>query len=198
MVAICTNVNLCSITLTVHVYRCSPLNSSHGCFALAGRNTQSAYPQVLFGDTTQQQSARTVELALQLLTSTKETDAPGCNSLLTHSICIVSRPPCNEETGLLLPVCPDSCRAYNRLIADDTCDDIITVTSDLNESPITPTLEGLNQVLAQLDCSSVETYYFYENVSTFVDRFNCTEIFSIDEQGKIPSTLIILYSIHNA
>lgn len=162
-----------------YVCRCSPLRSSHGCFSLAGRNSPYAYSQVLLGETLAS-SVQAVEHSLQLLDSL---DDPACKAMLEHAICVVSRPPCNNQTSYLLPICPRSCMAYNRLRDENRCSNISLVES-ANELLDVSALQVLDQVLEHLNCSDVETYYFYENVSMIVDE-NCTDFFSQDQKGKI-------------
>ncbi len=104
-------------------------------------------------------SERATEIGIQLLELTLE---PACKTLMEHLFCLVSRPPCGNLTGGLLPICPDSCLAYNRLLIEGTCEEGIVGLS--NRSLI----GALNNLVADIDCFDVSTYYNYDNLSSLV------------------------------
>ncbi len=167
------------------ICRCTPIeDQNHICFDLDAKNNTFSYPhQVLPGGTTL--PSENIVTAITFL----QNPNPLCITPFRHIICLFPNPPCSNETNLLLPICPDSCLAFNRLIQEKRCEpELLGIERGL----VTAGMQSGEQsffivlgILAQFDCRNVNTYYFYgANVTSFLDPEQCTHIQTPNEIGK--------------
>lgn len=104
-----------------------------------------------------------------------------CVNPIRHFSCIVTSPPCDIGSGLPLRICPESCLAYNMLMATTTYDDFnrrIEALTDL------VSLIPLRTLYLQFDCKNTDTYFFDYDDVMFSDQ-NCTNLFSAEFQGLL-------------
>ena len=101
-----------------------------------------------------------------------------------HIICLAATPPCTNVTDLLLPVCSDSCSAFNRLIEEGKCDTILQsaelflLSSDLPEGQ-----RIFINLLTEFNCKNVSTYYFFERLDSLIDSERCTDLLTPQQTG---------------
>lgn len=105
--------------------------------------------------------------------------SPECCDLAFHSACIAAAPPCNQVTGLRLPMCRDNCRLYQQIRNQRLCQSLDTlialIASDDSEETV---------IIAELyeheDCTNLSP--FFGNQTT--DPNHCTNFFSSTSEGK--------------
>ena len=148
---------------------------------IPSRNSNYRYPQLLPEDA--ELSGNSVRLGFLFVQSANPPADPDCASAIYHIMCLAARPPCDNSTDLLLPICPDSCLAYNRIIEEGKCASLFeygqTLISSSQGIDILPVLLDL---LLSIDCFNLSSYYFYNE--TYVGQNNqCTDLFSVEDKG---------------
>ncbi len=108
---------------------------------------------------------------------------PNCETAFMHVFCLAGIPPCSNRTNLLLPVCEDSCSAFNRLVEQGNCDSIIETAEQFLFAPTTlEVFRPVFKLLTDFDCRNSSTYYF-SNEET-LDSEMCTGLLSRQQTGK--------------
>ena len=89
-------------------------------------------------------------------------------------------------SGLLLPICSDSCLAFTRIVEEGGCDSLYQYGRELLQSPafLEGTTFNVLNLLLQLDCTNTSTYIFYDDLETVVDPSHCTDLYTASEKGK--------------
>ena len=102
-----------------------------------------------------------------------------CYKFAVHLLCLVAAPPCNPNTSALLPLCPETCQAYDKLISSGLCDRFL---SDLFErSSEESTRVMLSYILRSFNCS-----YPDNTADIFGNSLSlCTSLFSSETEGMI-------------
>ncbi len=160
--------------------RCTPLSDRHRCYSLPARNTFSRFPNELPGGTSI--SSSSVETSFAFL-QVGPPD-PNCEAAFMHIICLASQPPCSNTTDLLLPVCPDSCLAFVRLLELGKCDLIIESSEQFLMSSTLEILQFLFVLLNEFDCRNASTYYFVDEVNFLLDSERCTDLMTPNQTRK--------------
>jgi hypothetical protein len=107
-----------------------------------------------------------------------EADFPNvCLDAVKHLSCLLTSPPCDEETGMPLKICKETCAAYNILMSGPTCDAFYDF---FGRSQLTA-FHTLRTVYVNFDCNNISTYFF--NDLTVFDSRRCTGLFSLENQG---------------
>ena len=109
---------------------------------------------------------------------------PNCETAFMHMFCLAALPPCNNATGLLLPICDDSCSAFNRLVEQRSCDSVIQSAEQFLFSPTNTIFQPVFRVVIEFDCRNVSTYYFLEDVQSHLDHEKCTDLLTPVQTGK--------------
>ena len=101
----------------------------------------------------------------------------ACVQPIQYFSCLITAPPCSNVSDLPLRICPESCLAFDMLMAGPTC-------NAFNNTLVTLDLESfvaLRDLYFQFDCMDTSTYS-YSGQNGF-DEERCTNIFSADVQG---------------
>ncbi len=175
-----------SYSKTQSLCRCTPLDEEHTCYPLTGRNTPDKYPQVLPGNVYFSESS----IASGFLFLRVPPPDPNCETAFQHVICLAATPPCNNVTDLLLPVCSDSCSAFNRLVEEGKCDSILQSSKIFLMSTGASVDKFSLELLTEFNCNNVSTYYFSSD--SLIDAERCTDLLTPQQTGIC---IIVLYSI---
>lgn len=185
--------------LTVHdysLYRCTSrgIEHNHICASLSARNSLYGYlPQQLSnGD-----FLSSNEIGTGFALFNQPPPDPNCASAYMHIFCLAALPPCSNTTDRLLPICHENCLAFNRLVAQGTCDSILESLETFQSSPATPVqLRPIFGLLNGFDCRNSSTYYFsHELNSSDLDSERCTGLFTLEQTGKWNVHLSLLYEL---
>ncbi len=103
-----------------------------------------------------------------------------CIQAAQHISCIFTSPPCDVETDLLLKICPESCMAFDKLMASSTC---TSFNEALVNNFIGIFLAFRNDYL-QFNCRNISTYS--DSGENGFDN-DCTNLFSANVQGQLNS-----------
>ncbi len=109
---------------------------------------------------------------------------PNCETAIQHLVCLVATPPCTNVTDLLLPVCSDSCSAFNRLVEERKCDSILRSTEEFLLSSGVPEAQLLLNLLVEFNCKNTSTYYYFNQVDSLLDSERCTDLLTHQQTGK--------------
>ena len=156
------------------------MNKTHSCYGLPGRNSLYQYPQLLPNGLTDHISSESVTEVFSILRTSNSSVDEACQSALRHATCILSSPPCANNTGLLLPVCTDSCLAYTRVLEEGGCDGVFGNLVQSADSQF----GDLFDLLFQFDCTNMSSYLFYDNPEMRVDSSHCTDLLPAAEKGE--------------
>ncbi len=162
--------------------RCTLVEEAHFCSTLPARNTVFTYPHQILPN-------NTIIPSESIVTSFSflpwETLNPLCETSFRHIICLYPRPPCSNETNLLLPICPESCLAFSRLIEEKRCDEELLAIAKAVNAAGTPAFIITLGILAQFQCQNVQTYYFLgDAVTSYLDPNRCTDLFTPNQTCK--------------
>lgn len=146
------------------------------CLSLDNRNTIHSYSRLALGSG----PSFTSEGSFFFLDNLRGSDFPEpCVEAIKHLSCIITDPPCNVRTDLPLKICEESCVAYNMLMSGPTCD---TFNEEVEQNFNLAVLVELRGIYLRFDCNDTTTYFF-ENDTVF-DTENCTNLFSVENQGR--------------
>ncbi|XP_064397080.1 receptor tyrosine-protein kinase erbB-2-like isoform X2 [Halichondria panicea] len=165
----------------VSTQSCTPLDEEHTCYPLTGRNTPDKYPQVLPGNVYFSESS----IASGFLFLRVPPPDPNCETAFQHVICLAATPPCNNVTDLLLPVCSDSCSAFNRLVEEGKCDSILQSSKIFLMSTGASVDKFSLELLTEFNCNNVSTYYFSSD--SLIDAERCTDLLTPQQTDSILS-----------
>ena len=168
----------CALVIIYHS-RCTPLDKDHACYPLTGRNSLDKYPQVLPDGVFITSVGITTAFAL-LRVPPPDTN---CETAFKHIICLAGIPPCTNVTDLLLPVCNDSCLAFNRLVEEGKCDSLFQSAEEFLLSSGLVEARLLYDLLTGFNCKNVSTYYFFERLDSLIDSERCTDLLTPQQTG---------------
>ncbi len=100
-----------------------------------------------------------------------------------HIICLAATPPCTNVTDLLLPVCSDSCLAFNRLVEEGKCDSIVQSAEQFLVLSGLPVAQSLLKLLMELNCNNASTYYYFNRLDSLIDSKRCTDLLTPQQTG---------------
>lgn len=131
-------------------------------------------------------SGETVEIAFDVIRSISPPPPPLCYDFIQHLLCYIAAPPCDPVSDLLLPICNDSCRAYNLLVSNNEC---LEFNNNLLRFIQSATLFNFDvQVVYEFyenfDCANTSTYYFMDNNGAEFAQEVCTSVFTPILKGK--------------
>ncbi len=109
---------------------------------------------------------------------------PNCETAFMHVFCLAADPPCNNATDLLLPICEDSCSAFNRLVEQRSCDSVYQNAEPFLLTPSDSFFQSFFRALIEFDCRNVSTYYFLEDAQSQLDHEKCTDLLTPAQTGK--------------
>ena len=107
-------------------------------------------------------------------------------------MCLVAVPPCDPETGLPMPVCNESCMAYEKLLGVDYCQDMDNNIRRIQQTSTFPDLRVIVDKYFKIDCYNSSTYIFEPTVTVFSAQ-SCTDLFTSNNLGI--STVLFFASI---
>lgn len=110
--------------------------------------------------------------------------AQECIDILSHLLCTQSSPPCNPDSGLLMLICEDDCRLYNRVKEQGFCSEI-----DERARALLSHFMLAVELFKNFDCFDPTTYY-HMNV-TNPDPDICTGLFSPEVRGELYNKYIV-------
>lgn len=161
--------------------RCVPVETDHTCHLSPDVNSMYQFPQniptIFF-------SSRSVKIAFTFLITLLPPD--DCSVAFQRITCIGATPPCNPESGLLLPICPSSCNAYSRLSIEGICDEVFEFARQIQEQSNLEDFQFFLELLLNFDCYNRSTYSFYGDEE--VDPNHCIEVFRPGQAGKFPQS----------
>ena len=105
---------------------------------------------------------------------------PACLELILHIICLIARPPCNETTDLLLPLCPQTCNAYEKLLFTGLCDDFLASIINLLEPN-----SWYSRYLIVINCSDPAPLIQNAPSEGCESSSSCTNLFNPETEGII-------------
>ncbi|XP_064397081.1 tyrosine-protein kinase Mer-like [Halichondria panicea] len=162
---------------------CTPLHEDHVCYSLTARNTLNKYPQVLPGNVSLSSIAVTTGFSLLRVPPPD----PNWETAFQHIICLAATPPCTNVTDLLLPVCSDSCLAFNRLVEEGKCDSIVQSAEQFLVLSGLPVAQSLLKLLMELNCNNASTYYYFDRLDSLIDSKRCTDLLTPQQTDSILS-----------
>ncbi len=109
---------------------------------------------------------------------------PNCETAIKHIICLAATPPCTNVTDLLLPVCSDSCSAFNRLVEEGKCNSILESIEEFLLSSALPEAQLLFNLLAEFNCKNASTYYYFDRVDSRIDSERCTDLLTPQQKSN--------------
>ena len=153
------------------------------CSNLLGRNSDHVAPtnihfETPFDNRSLDYSSFTLKLILEQTQS-----PPACYEYVIHLLCLLVAPPCNSNTSTPMPLCLETCRAYDRLISTGLCDNFISGIAEHFEGSSFEFREILPYFNA-FNCSKPSTCG--SSLSP------CTNLFSFETQGISVCLLIKL------
>ena len=171
------------ISFPHHIHtRCTPLDVSHPCFQLPGRNTLFTYPQ--YSDN---QTMEITLMDIQFMVDNINRFAdliyinPYCATALKHLICLRAAPPCGyNSTDDLLPICAESCLAYALLEIHGNCK---ILYNQLHNGFDVPSID-LAGIINMFECSNPSSYYHFDNLSLIPDPQGCTDLLTEEQRGQ--------------
>ena len=169
--------------MCILLFRCFLVDPSQSCQGLPARNSLYQYPQRLPVDDRLTDDNVMVGFIV-LTTGISPPPDEYCVSALKHGLCIVTNPPCDNNTGLLLSICSDSCLAFTRILEEGGCDSVYQYGQELLPTFPPGTTANVLNLLIQFDCTNTSTYIFYDDLETVVDPNHCTGLFTTSEKGK--------------
>ena len=161
--------------------RCSFIDKSNPCSLLKGRNTFFTYPPSSDNGTVRI-SLQDVQIGfdyIDLVLANQEGDS-DCGTALKHIICLVAAPPCNFiPAAESLPVCPDSCIAYSRLLDIAKCDSLF----QLDPEQLSPNSTIIAKAMDGFECSNMSRNQ-YNGSDPILNSQDCTNLFSDEQKGQ--------------
>ena len=89
-------------------------------------------------------------------------DPPECVESLMYVFCLVVQPQCDENTGLPLNTCQESCEVYTWLLSSGQCEALREYLQGFASGSLLPTIPELLRVYANFNCTNRSTYYYGE------------------------------------
>lgn len=131
-------------------------------------------------------SGDTVEISSTVLDSFSPPPPSVCKDLLQHLLCYYAAPPCDPVSDLQLPICNDSCRAYDLLLASDMCLTFNNSLQDFIESSTVFEVQVVYELYANFSCANTSTYNFREGEGAELASRSgvCTSLFTPSLQGE--------------
>ncbi len=183
----------CFFSVAMHVYikvqchnlthdndcRCTPLDEDHACYPLKARHSLDRYPQVIPGGVSISSTAITTGFSLLQVPPPD----PNCETAFMHILCLAATPPCTNITDLLLPVCSDSCLAFNRLVEGGKCDSIIESAEQFLMLSGLLLAQIFSDLLTGFNCNNASTYYFFDRLDSLIDSGRCTDLLTPQQTG---------------
>ena len=161
---------------------CQPLEMINlPCLTLPDRRTNFSYPIFINEEIISEGNFVLLDLIVDTLGMGPP--PPPCRESYLYISCLVTAPPCSIDSDLPLKVCPESCQAFNMLMASSTCTSFNeNVFSQLDNGFATASFRNVYTILvnSQFNCSDTSPYVFSQNG---FDEDECTNIFSSDVQG---------------
>ncbi len=178
-VAVCVHKVQCHHYKVFNHFRCTPLDEDHACYPLTARNSLDSYPQVIPGDVSISSTAITTGFSLLKVPPPD----PNCETAFMHILCLAATPPCTNITDLLLPVCNDSCLAFNRLVEEGKCDSIIQSAEQFLMLSSLPEAQIFLDLLTGFNCNNASTYYYFDRLDSLIDSGRCTDLLTPQQTG---------------
>ena len=106
-----------------------------------------------------------------------------CYEMAIHIMCLLEAPPCNPNTSALLPLCPETCQAYDQLILSGLCAGFLFDVIEYLEgnSRVSTSLRAILPYVFSFNCSDPSTYF--QNNTANNSLSPCTSFFSPETQG---------------
>ena len=160
---------------------------SSPCRNLSGTASLFSQPQIL------PSSIEIDVLEMQLLFTILQgsPDPPECVESLMYGFCLAVQTQCDENTGLPLSVCEESCDVYMWLVSSGQCVALLDFLEDIASGSPLPTVTKLVKLYTDFNCTNRSTYYFGE-----LDPANdtCAILFDPQTQGNILYYSLPLFS----
>ena len=107
-----------------------------------------------------------------------------CYEMFIHLLCLIAAPPCNPNTSVLLPLCPDTCQAYDQLILSGYCEGFVSDLIEYFEGSSVEATRALSPLVISFNCSDPSTYFQDNTAVIFGNSLSpCTSIFSPETQS---------------
>ena len=122
------------------------------------------------------------DLTLQLLLEQTESP-PACYEWAIHQLCLIIEPPCDPNTSAPLFLCPETCRAYDKLISSGVCRSYANNIIRVLEKSSVDSYRALANRFRVFNCSDPATY-FQNSTADVCETSSCTYLFSTGTQGS--------------
>lgn len=123
------------------------------------------------------------DLLLRLITEQTQSSMI-CYEMAIHLVCLIAAPPCNPNTSVLLPLCPETCQAYNKLISSGLCEGFIIDFIEYLEGSSVESTREISPYVMSFNCSDPSTYFQNNTAIIFGNSLSpCTSIFSPETQS---------------
>ena len=107
-----------------------------------------------------------------------------CYEMAINLVCLVEAPPCNPNTSVLLPLCPETCQAYDQLISSGLCAGFMSDSIEYLEGNSRESTRAILPYLISFNCSDPSTYFQNNTANVFGNSLSpCTSLFSPETQG---------------
>ena len=160
------------------MFRCGPVHTANQvCLNLTSRNAVYSYP---FDYELQTGVDFRSEGHFLILDSIGVDQPPPCIQPIRYFSCLITAPPCDRESDLPLRICPESCLAFDTLMATSTCTDFNR--NHLTQFKNTATFVNLLNMYFNFSCNDTSTYSI--SGQNGFDNNSCTHIFSDDVRSE--------------
>ena len=178
----CSLARLKNTIIHSRLHSCEPLPDDYAaCKAITNRRSTHYYEHIL-PDIHNDIEGHAVDIGLAILQQFNPPPPQECTDFIAHFLCLVAVPPCDPETGLPMPVCNESCVAYERLLGVDYCRDLDDYIHGVQQSSTFPDLRAVVDRYFEIDCYNTSTYIFEPTVTTFSSQ-SCTHLFTPNNIG---------------
>ena len=165
----------------ISLHSCSLLPPSSVCHSVLGRGSEYASPPLIPPEVAVITDTDLDHGFLVLMILAQETQSPpACPELFLHIFCLIARPPCNETTDLLLPLCPQTCNAFEKLFFTGICDNFLASIISLLESN-----SWYNRYLTVNNCSDLAPSIYNAPLEGCESSSSCTNLFNPETEGII-------------
>ena len=153
------------------------------CSNLLGRaSDHAAPPNHPFDDVFDLRVTGQNDLLLRLIAEQTQSSMI-CYEMFIHLLCLIAAPPCNPNTSVLLPLCPETCQAHDKLISSGLCEGFIFDIIEYLEGSSVESVRAILPFIISFNCSDPSTY-FQNKVGNVGNSLSpCTNIFSSETLG---------------
>ena len=175
-------------TYLMHAFRCTSLSHEfQTCSSLEGRMSMYQYEQFIPALESKGRSltGNSLEITFTLINTFSPPPPDLCTDFLKHVLCYLAAPPCDPVSDLQLPICNDSCRAYNLLLSSNLCLTFNNSVEVFIQSTSVIEILDIYDIYSAFNCDNSSTYFFRDGEGDeFASNGECTSLFTPSLQGE--------------